>query len=45
MQARVRESYRRQAASPGWVVLDGERPPGDIAADVFSAVQTRLEPL
>jgi dTMP kinase len=45
MQARVRESYQRQAASPGWVVLDGERPPGDIAVDVFSAVQTRLEPL
>ena len=26
MQGRVRESYRRQAAANGWVVLDGERP-------------------
>ena len=25
LQARVRESYRRQAAAGGWVVLDGER--------------------
>src|SRR5437016_6576999 len=25
MQARVRESYRRQAAAADWVVLDGER--------------------
>src|SRR5881628_1727546 len=25
MQERVRESYRRQAAAGGWVVLDGER--------------------
>ena len=42
MQGRVRESYRRQAAGGGWVVLDGERPPAEIAADVFSAVATRL---
>ena len=33
MQARVRESYRRQAAAHGWVVLRGERPKA-IAADV-----------
>jgi dTMP kinase len=26
MQARVRESYPRQAAAGGWAVLDGERP-------------------
>ena len=25
MQGRVRESYRRQAAANGWIVLDGER--------------------
>jgi dTMP kinase len=36
---RVRESYRRQAAS-GWVVLDGERAKDTIAADVYAAAQT-----
>jgi dTMP kinase len=44
MQTRVRESYRRQAGEPGWVVLDGERPKATIAADVFSAVSSRLAP-
>ena len=43
MQMRVRESYRRQAAGPGWTVLDGERSKEAIAADVFSAVTSRLE--
>jgi dTMP kinase len=42
LQIRVRESYRRQAAAPGWLVLDGERPKAAIAADVFSAVAPRL---
>ena len=42
MQARVRESYRRQAAAGQWVVLDGERSKDDIASDVFSAVTSRL---
>jgi dTMP kinase len=42
MQARVRESYRRQAAAGGWIVLDGERSKDDIAADVFSAAASRL---
>jgi dTMP kinase len=37
LQARVRESYRRQAAEHGWVVLDGERPKDLIAADVYDA--------
>jgi dTMP kinase len=37
---RVRESYRRQAAASGWVVLDGERPKDTIAADVYAAAQT-----
>ncbi len=37
LQARVRDSYRRQAAEQGWVVLDGERPKDEIAADVFTA--------
>jgi dTMP kinase len=45
MQGRVRESYRRQASEPNWVVLDGERDKAAIAADVFSAVATRLERL
>lgn len=44
MQARVRESYRRQAAAGGWVVLDGERGKEVIAADVVSAVASRLAP-
>lgn len=42
LQGRVRESYRRQAAGGGWVVLDGEREQDVIAVDVFSAVVTRL---
>jgi len=42
MQGRVRESYRRQAASPGWVTLDGERSKDAIAAEVSSAVASRL---
>jgi dTMP kinase len=43
MLRRVRESYRRQAATGRWVVLDGERPKDAIAADVLSAVASRLE--
>jgi dTMP kinase len=42
MQKRVRESYRRLAAGHGWVVLDGERPKDVIAAEVFTAVTSRL---
>ena len=42
MQGRVRESYRRQAQAQGWVVLDGERAKDVIAADVVSAVTSRL---
>jgi dTMP kinase len=42
MQARVRDSYRRQAAEQNWVRLDGERPKDLIAADVFNAVASRL---
>ena len=37
MQARVRESYHRQAREQGWVVLDGERAKDAIAADVTDA--------
>jgi len=41
-QARVRESYRRQAGEQGWVVLDGERSKDVIAADVYDAAVSRL---
>jgi dTMP kinase len=44
MQARVRESYLRQARQDGWVTLDGERSKDEIAADVVSAVASRLAP-
>jgi dTMP kinase len=35
---RVRLSYRRQAAAPGWVRIDGERSVDAVAADVTMAV-------
>jgi dTMP kinase len=44
MLARVRESYRRQAAAGEWVVLDGERSKDAIASDVYAAVQPLLAP-
>jgi dTMP kinase len=43
MQMRVRDSYKRQAAAEQWVVLDGERSKRAIAADVISAMMSRLE--
>ena len=42
MQARVRDSYHRQAEEQNWVRLDGERPKDAVAADVFNAVALRL---
>lgn len=42
--SRVRESYVRQAAAGGWVVLDGEQSKDAIAAAVFSAAASRLGP-
>lgn len=42
--SRVRESYRRQAAQPGWVLIDGERDTNEVTAAVLSAVTTRLGP-
>jgi dTMP kinase len=39
MQARVRESYHRQAQAQGWVVLDGERAKDTIQEDVIAAVR------
>jgi len=38
LQARVRDSYRRQAAASGWVVLDGEATKDAVAAGVYDAV-------
>jgi dTMP kinase len=43
MQERVRASYHRLAQDEGWVRLDGERSKDAIAADVISAVLSRLE--
>ncbi len=40
--ARVRESYRRQAAAPGWVRIDGERSKELVAADIATAVASQL---
>jgi dTMP kinase len=40
--SRVRDSYRQQASAPGWLALDGARPPGAVHADVVSAVRARL---
>jgi dTMP kinase len=42
LQARVRESYQRQAREHAWIVLNGERAKAEIAEDVFSAVSPRL---
>jgi len=42
MLARVRGSYRRQASTGGWVVLDGERSKDAIAADVYAAAERVL---
>ena len=43
LQGRVRDSYKRQAAEQGWVVLDGERVKDVIAEDVYDAAQWVLE--
>jgi dTMP kinase len=40
--ARVRASYRRQAAAAGWVHLEGERGRAEVTADVIQSVETRL---
>jgi dTMP kinase len=40
--SRVRESYRRQAATGGWLRLDGERSKDAVAADVVNAVAALL---
>ena len=40
--SRVRDSYRRQAYAQHWLVVDGERSKGDVAADILKAAATRL---
>jgi len=41
--ARVRESYRRQANQPDWVLINGELPKDDVRAAVEAAVLPRLK--
>jgi dTMP kinase len=38
---RVRDSYRRQAAAGGWLVLDADRDRDAVAAEVYEAVTRR----
>lgn len=40
--SRVRDSYRRQATAPGWVLIDGEQPSITVTAAVLDALETRL---
>ena len=40
--SRVRDSYRRQAASGGWLLVDGERSREAVSRDIVTAVSTRL---
>ena len=40
--ARVRDSYRRQAAQQGWLRLDGGRDRSQVSAEVVRAVAARL---
>ena len=44
LQARVRESYLRQAAQPNWIRVDGERSPNDVADEVAERVDERSGP-
>jgi dTMP kinase len=40
--SRVRESYRRQAGAPGWLLINGEQPPEAVSAAVLNGIATRL---
>jgi dTMP kinase len=40
--ARVRESYRRQAASADWARVDGERSKDEVALDIATLVASQL---
>ncbi len=39
---RVRASYRRLAAQPDWIRIDGEQPAGNVAAALATALEPRL---
>jgi dTMP kinase len=41
---RVRDSYLRQAVQPGWILVNGEQTKEAVAADVATAVASRLSP-
>lgn len=43
--ARVRTSYQRLAAQPGWIRIDGEQPPDDVATALATALEPRLPAL
>ena len=43
--ARVRTSYQRLAAQPGWIRIDGEQPPNDVAVALATALEPRLPAL
>jgi len=43
--SRVRDSYRRQAAAPAWVLIDGQQTIDAVSAAVIRAVGSRLAPL
>lgn len=40
--SRVRESYRRQAAAPDWIRIDGERSKDAVSSDIATVVASRL---
>jgi dTMP kinase len=40
--SRVRESYRRQATAPGWLLIDGEEPREAVTAAVLNGIARRL---
>ncbi len=40
--SRARRSYRRQAAAPGWTLIDGERGKDAIAAEILSLATSHL---
>jgi dTMP kinase len=44
MLARVRQSYRRQAAQPGWILINAEQTPDEVSAAVARAVVPQLGP-
>jgi dTMP kinase len=41
--SRVRASYQRQAAQPGWLLINGDRAKDAVAADVVNAIAPLLE--